>query len=152
MHGELLSFYLHESDWHGGRLLYEWLLEEARRLGIPGGSAFRAIAGYGRHGVLHEQHFFELAGSVPVRVDFLLASDDAERLEALRQARCTCSSRACRCSSACCRQRPAGGLTPGAVVGRTADQAARGWGSQRRGQVAVEGIRARIELAAARAS
>lgn len=87
MHGELLSFYLHESDRHGGRLLYEWLLEEARRLGIPGGSAFRAIAGYGRHGVLHEQHFFELAGGVPVRVDFLLASDDAERLlQALRQA------------------------------------------------------------------
>lgn len=87
MHGELLSFYLHESDRHGGRLLYEWLLEEARRLGIPGGSAFRAIAGYGRHGVLHEQHFFELAGSVPVRVDFLLQAADAERLlDALRQA------------------------------------------------------------------
>ncbi|MFT3790053.1 MAG: DUF190 domain-containing protein [Rudaea sp.] len=43
-------------------LLYEWLLERARKLGIHGGSAFRAIAGYGRHGRLHEQQFFELAG------------------------------------------------------------------------------------------
>jgi PII-like signaling protein len=30
------------------------------KLGIHGGSAFKAIAGFGRHGVLHEDHFFEL--------------------------------------------------------------------------------------------
>jgi len=28
--------------------------------GISGGSAFRAVAGFGRHGKLHEETFFEL--------------------------------------------------------------------------------------------
>jgi len=48
--------------------------------------AFRAIAGYGRHGVLHEQHFFELAGDLTVEVEFLLSDAQAETLlEALRR-------------------------------------------------------------------
>ena len=60
--GTYLRFYTHENRKHHHVLLYEWLLEQAKKCGIHGGSAFRAIAGYGRHGVLHEQHFFELAG------------------------------------------------------------------------------------------
>ena len=58
----------------------------ARKFGIHGGSAFRAIAGFGRHGVLHEQHFFELAGDLTVEVEFLLAHEQAEAfLEMLRR-------------------------------------------------------------------
>ena len=66
MKSTVLRFYMHENRKLHGRLLYEWLLEHAKKMGIHGGSAFRAIAGYGRHGVLHEQHFFELAGDLPV--------------------------------------------------------------------------------------
>ena len=44
--------------------------EEAKALGIPGGSVVRAVAGYGRHGTLHEEHFFELAGDQPMLVEF----------------------------------------------------------------------------------
>ena len=80
MRGTYLRFYVHESRKHGGILLYEWLLERAKGAGIHGGSAFRAIAGFGRHGVLHEQHFFELAGDVTVKVEFMLSDDEAERL------------------------------------------------------------------------
>ena len=75
-----LRFYMHENRKHHHILLYEWLLEQARKSGIHGGSAFRAIAGYGRHGVLHEQHFFELAGDLTVTVEFLLDDDAAQRL------------------------------------------------------------------------
>jgi PII-like signaling protein len=60
--------------------LYEWLLEQAKKCGIHGGSAFRAIAGYGRHGILHEQHFFELAGDLTVTVEFLLSDAEAQSL------------------------------------------------------------------------
>ncbi len=80
MRGTYLRFYVHENRKHGGILLYEWLLERAKAAGIHGGSAFRAIAGFGRHGVLHEQHFFELAGDVTVKVEFMLSDDEAERL------------------------------------------------------------------------
>lgn len=80
MKGTLLRFYVHESRRHHHILLYEWLLEQARKLGIHGGSAFRAIAGFGRHGVLHEEHFFELAGDLTVEIDFAVNDDEAGRL------------------------------------------------------------------------
>jgi uncharacterized protein len=78
--GTYLRFYMHENRKHHGILLYEWLLEQAKKAGIHGGSAFRAIAGYGRHGILHEQHFFELAGDLTVKVEFLLTEEEARRL------------------------------------------------------------------------
>lgn len=80
MQGIHLRFYTYENRRHGGALLYEWLLDKAKKLGIHGGSAFRAIAGFGRHGQLHEQHFFELAGDVPVLVEFILTNELADAL------------------------------------------------------------------------
>ena len=86
MKGTYLKFYVHEHRRHHGILLYEWLLERARKLGIHGGSAFRAIAGFGRHGVLHEDHFFELAGNLPVEVVFMVSDEEAARfLELIEQ-------------------------------------------------------------------
>ena len=80
MQGVYLSFYVQESSRHRGLLTYAWLLEHAKALGIKGGTAFRSIAGYGRHGRLHEQHFFELAGDLTVQVGFAVRRADAERL------------------------------------------------------------------------
>jgi uncharacterized protein len=80
MRGTYLRFYVHENRKHNGILLYEWLLEVAKKQGIHGGSAFRAIAGFGRHGVLHEQHFFELAGDLTVEVEFVLSEEEAAAL------------------------------------------------------------------------
>lgn len=67
-----LKFYLTEKQKHGDRLLYEWLLEHAKRIGAPGGSVFRSIAGFGRHGSLHAETFIELGGELPVQVEFIL--------------------------------------------------------------------------------
>jgi uncharacterized protein len=83
MNGTLLRFYVHENRKHDHILLYEWLLEQANKLGIHGGSAFRAIAGFGRHGVLHEEHFFELAGDMTVEIDFAVTDAEADRVLAL---------------------------------------------------------------------
>lgn|SRR5512142_613380 len=80
MNGIHLRLYTYENRKHHGALLYEWLLERARQLGVHGGSAFRAIAGFGRHGRLHEQTFFELAGEVPVLVEFVLTDSEADAL------------------------------------------------------------------------
>jgi PII-like signaling protein len=80
MNGTYLRFYVHENRTHHGILLYEWLLEAAKKAGVHGGSAFRAIAGYGRHGVLHEQHFFELAGDLTVEVEFVVTEEEAAKL------------------------------------------------------------------------
>jgi uncharacterized protein len=80
MNGTLLRFYVHENRKYRHILLYEFLLEQAKRMGIHGGSAFRAIAGFGRHGILHEEHFFELAGDLTVEIDFAVTEEEARRL------------------------------------------------------------------------
>jgi PII-like signaling protein len=80
MKGVHLRLYTCESRRHAGLPVYEWLLETAKKTGIPGGSVFRAMAGYGRHGRLHEQAFFELAGEEPVLVEFILDHNQADQL------------------------------------------------------------------------
>ena len=80
MKGSSLRFYMHENQRHRGAPLYEWLLAQAKERGIAGGSAFRAIAGFGRHGVMSEQHFFELAGQLTVLVEFIVSDSQAEEL------------------------------------------------------------------------
>jgi PII-like signaling protein len=86
MQGSFLRFYVHEGQRHHGRLVWEWLLEHANRLGIRGGSAFRAMAGFGRHHVVHEAHFFELAGTLTVEVEFIVTDEEAQQLLALLHA------------------------------------------------------------------
>ena len=80
MQGSFCRFYVHENARHKRRLLWEWLLEQANRIGIRGGSAFQAMAGFGRHHVLHENHFFELAGTLTVEVEFIVTDQEAEQL------------------------------------------------------------------------
>lgn len=80
MEGAFLRFYIRENQRHRGKLVWEWLLEQANRMGIRGGSAFRAMAGFGRHHHLHEDHFFELAGTLTVEVEFIVTDDEARSL------------------------------------------------------------------------
>ena len=80
MQGCFLRFYVHEGQRHHGRLLWEWLLEQANKLGIRGGSAFRAMAGFGRHHILHEAKFLELAGSIAVEVEFIVTEEESGKL------------------------------------------------------------------------
>ncbi|OQA33981.1 MAG: hypothetical protein BWY57_00829 [Betaproteobacteria bacterium ADurb.Bin341] len=80
MPGIYLKFYVQEDHKHHGMATYEWLLEQAKKTGIRGGSAFRAIAGFGRDGRLYEDHFFELAGHLPIEVGFAVKEEEAEAL------------------------------------------------------------------------
>lgn len=83
MKGTFLRFYVDEKQRHHGVLLWEWLLEKANALGIRGGTAFRAIGGFGRHHALHESRFFELAGDVGVEVEFVTNDQEIKTLLAL---------------------------------------------------------------------
>jgi len=86
MNGSYLRFYVRENHKHRHLLVYEWLLEQAKKLGIHGGSAFRAMAGFGRHGVMHEDHFIELQGDLPIEIVFVVSEAEATRLLALVEA------------------------------------------------------------------
>ena len=83
MQGSLLRFYLVEQQSHQGVLLWEWLLEKANAIGIPGGCAFRAVGGFGRHRAVHEERFFELAGVAGIAVEFIANDDEVEQFLAL---------------------------------------------------------------------
>lgn len=83
MKGSLLRFYVHEGDCHGERMLWEWLLDQANKRGVRGGSVFRAMAGFGRHHIVHERKFFELAESQILMVEFLVTAAEAQELIAL---------------------------------------------------------------------
>jgi PII-like signaling protein len=80
MDGAFLRFYVHEGERLHGKPAWEWLLGQANQLGIRGGSAFRAMAGFGQHRVLHEDRFFELAGTLTVEVEFIVDDEEAQRL------------------------------------------------------------------------
>jgi PII-like signaling protein len=78
--GVFLRFIVHEKRRVGGLIMHDWLLKKAKALGIHGGCAFRGIAGFGRHGILHEQTFWELAGDLPVEIRFVCTQEEAYRL------------------------------------------------------------------------
>jgi PII-like signaling protein len=80
MDGSFLRFYVHEDHRHHGHLVWEWMLEQANKLGIRGGSAFKAMAGFGRHHMLHEAKFFELAGTLAIEVEFIVTKEEANQL------------------------------------------------------------------------
>lgn len=76
----ILQLYFAENERHRGELAYEWVLERGKALGIPGGTALRGIAGYGRHGVLEQEGFFELAANLPIVLQFVCAASKAREL------------------------------------------------------------------------
>lgn len=77
MEGCLLRFYLQESQRCHGKVAWEWLLEQANKLGIRGGTAFHAMGGFGHHHHLMEDHFFELAGQFAVEVEFVVTREES---------------------------------------------------------------------------
>jgi len=79
MNAVCLQVFVSEASRHHGKLTYEWLLDAAQGLGVSGGSAFLALAGFGRHG-RHDVGFFELAGDLPVVVEFFVEPAMADRL------------------------------------------------------------------------
>lgn len=79
MHGYQLTFYTNQSRQHNGLPLGEWLLREARQLGISGATLITATEGFGHDGKLHSAHFFELSDQ-PIEVTMALSAADAERM------------------------------------------------------------------------
>jgi len=85
MQGYQLTFFMQQDRKHGRLPLAEWLLQEARRLGVAGATLISASEGFGHAHKLHSAHFFELADQ-PIEVMMAVSETDAERLfERLRE-------------------------------------------------------------------
>ena len=80
MQGSFLRFYLTERHRLHGLPLWKWLLRTAYGMNVRGGSAFHAMAGFGRHHVMHEDRFIELGGSLIVEVEFIVSEEEKRTL------------------------------------------------------------------------
>jgi PII-like signaling protein len=80
MDGLFLRFYFQESQHCRDGVAWEWLMKRANKMGIRGGSAFRAMAGFGHHHVIHDFKFFEIASPLAVEVEFVVTEAEAAML------------------------------------------------------------------------
>ncbi len=76
--GYLLRIFIGESDRHEGKLLYEWIVLQAREAGLAGATVTRGIMGFGAHSRLHTFKIERLSQDLPVIVEIV---DTQEKLE-----------------------------------------------------------------------
>lgn len=79
MQGSFLRFYVHQGHRHHHGVVWEWLLIQANKMGIRGGSAFRAMAGFGRHHKLVEARLFDDSAQV-MEIEFVVTDEEAQKL------------------------------------------------------------------------
>lgn len=82
MRGErtLMRIFIGESDRHGGRPLYEALVELLRARGCAGATVLRGITGFGSSSVVHTESILRLSLDLPIIVEVV---DTEEKLNAL---------------------------------------------------------------------
>lgn len=79
MQGYQLTFFTQQDCKHGWLPLGEWLVQEARKLGIAGATMIAATEGFGHAGKLRSTHFVDLADQ-PIEVTMAVSEAEAERL------------------------------------------------------------------------
>lgn len=76
----LLRIYIGESDTHGGRPLYQAIVEELRKAGLAGATVLRGIEGFGKSSRLHTAHILRLSEDLPIVIECV---DTLERIESI---------------------------------------------------------------------
>ncbi|WP_295629272.1 DUF190 domain-containing protein [uncultured Nitrosomonas sp.] len=79
MIGYQLTFFTQQDRKHDHMPLGEWLVQEARKLGIGGVTLIVATEGFGHDRKLHSAHFFELTDQ-PIEVTMAVDELEAERM------------------------------------------------------------------------
>ena len=75
----ILKFYLSTTDKINTKLLYEHIVQEARKQGISGVTVYRGIMGYGLSSTIYSSKFWELTEKLPVMIEMI---DETDTLEA----------------------------------------------------------------------
>ena len=75
----MLRIFIGESDRHEHRPLYEWIVREARRVGLAGATVFRGVEGFGGSSRLHTAKFLRMSADLPVVVEIV---DTIDKIEA----------------------------------------------------------------------
>lgn len=84
MNGYQLTFYTEQNRRHGHHTVAEWLLHEAKQMGIHGATVINCAEGTGHAGAHHAAHMLRLADQ-PVQIILAVTEEEAERmLEAVK--------------------------------------------------------------------
>lgn len=75
-----LRIYIGESDRYRGKPLYLYILHELKSRGIKGATAFRGIAGYGSHSLIHTADILRLSEDLPVVIEVVDEEDAVKRV------------------------------------------------------------------------
>ena len=75
---KLLRLHFAESDNHGGKPLFEAVVDRCKELGIAGATVFRGLEGYGETAALHRRHL--LHRDQPIVVTVIDTAENIARL------------------------------------------------------------------------
>lgn len=76
--GCLLRIFIGESDRHAGKLLYEWIVLQAKTQGLAGATVWRGMMGFGAHSRIHTFKIERLSEDLPIIIEIV---DTREKLE-----------------------------------------------------------------------
>jgi len=79
MHGHQITFFTQQDRMQGQQPLAQWLVDEARRLGLRGATLNGAIEGLGHDGAIHTINMFDLSDQ-PVQVTLVVTHEEERRL------------------------------------------------------------------------
>lgn len=76
--GCLLRIFIGESDRYAGKLLYEWIVLQAKAHGLAGATVLRGMMGFGAHSRIHTFKIERLSEDLPIIIEIV---DTREKLE-----------------------------------------------------------------------
>ncbi len=81
--GKLLKIYIGESDKYGGKPLYKYILELAKKEGIAGSTIFRGMAGFGKTSVIHSTSILRFSTDLPILIEIVDLQEKIDHLKGL---------------------------------------------------------------------
>jgi uncharacterized protein len=78
--GKLLRVFIGESDLHGGKPLYQALVERVRAEGLAGATVLRGIEGFGASSHLHTSRILRLSEDLPIVVEIVDTTENIDRI------------------------------------------------------------------------
>lgn len=69
--GQLLRIFIGERNRYDGRPLYEWIVMEAKRMGLAGATVLRGIMGFGANSRIHTSKILRLSEDLPIIIEIV---------------------------------------------------------------------------------
>lgn len=79
MQGYQVTFFTQQDRMHGQEPLAQWIMDQAKKIGIRGATMTASTQGFGHDGRCHSMHFFDLSDQ-PVEITLALTEEETARL------------------------------------------------------------------------